>query len=87
MKQWFVENFDAAAISGIIVAITGLINVVACTIVSIKTACSYRKFLDDAKKRGTWMRCKSCGRVHSLSEIEWHLADGTNDNDFDGRPD
>lgn len=87
MKDWFVQNFDAAAITGIIVAVTGLISVVASTIVSIKTACNNRKFLDDAKKRGTWMRCKSCGRVHSLSEIEWHLADGAKDNDLDGRAD
>lgn len=50
MKEWFVQNFDAAAITGIIVAITSLVSAIAGVVVAIKQTHNSNKFLEDAKK-------------------------------------
>lgn len=87
MKEWFVQNFDAAAITGIIVAITSLVSAIAGVVVAIKQTHNSNKFLEDAKKRGTWTKCPHCDKVIGLTELHWRLGNGEPDDNLNGVPD
>ncbi len=53
-------------------------------IVSFLYARSFKKYLHEAKLRGSYTICPHCKEKVLLSQCHWHLADGSIDDDLNG---
>ena len=90
MKEWFMQNFDAAAITAIITAVSslvaGIISLVN-IIVSSKKKKILEQALQDAKLRNTYHMCPNCGHKLRLDDMHFFLEDGSKDDNLNGVPD
>lgn len=83
MKEWFIQNFDAASIVAIITALATLAGSVVSVIVALKS----RSYVENARKSGHWTKCPHCKKTIYLRDLAFHMADGSLDNDLDGKAD
>lgn len=83
MKEWFVQNFDAVSICGILTAAGSL----AAAITSLIRSWKLGQALKKAKESKYWTTCPRCKRRIYLDELTLHMPDGAVDNDLNGKPD
>lgn len=90
MKEWVMQNFDAAAIIGIITALTSLLAGITSLVsifITLKKKKIVEKALQDAKLRNTYHQCLHCGAKTRLSDMHFFLEDGSKDDNLNGVPD
>lgn len=86
MKEWIMQNFDAAAIIGIITALCSLVAGII-SLVNILRRSRFEKVLTAAKLRKTYTVCPRCGKKTALDDLHFYLEDGQVDDDLNGVPD
>lgn len=87
MKEWFLQNFDAAAIVSVVSVAGSVVMGIIGLIKSAKTKKRYAKLVEDIKSRLTYTNCPHCGKKVYFAEFSWRLSDGSKDNNLDGIPD
>lgn len=90
MKEWVMQNFDSAAIIGIITALTSFfaaITSLVSIVITLKKKKVLEKALQDAKLRNTYHQCPHCGAKIRLDNMHFYLEDGSKDDNLNGTPD
>lgn len=71
-------------------SVAGACAAVASIVMAVRNArktAQISKILEDAKERQTYVVCPRCKKKVTLSELQFHLPDGSLDMDLDGQPD
>lgn len=84
MKQWFIDNFDAATISAIITALATLAGSITALVLAIKSKVDSKKIVQAARERKTYTFCPHCKKKLFLEEMPFYLPDGQRDDDLNG---
>lgn len=87
MKDWIVQNFDAASIAAIITALATLGSGIAAIIIAIKSKVTATQIVNQAKERMTYTFCPHCKKKLFLSELPFYLPNGARDDNLDGKED
>lgn len=73
----------STALASVIAAITSFIVAVR----NARKTAKVEKLLEDAQERQTYVICPRCKKKVRLSELAFHLPDGSLDQNLDGIPD
>ena len=87
MKEWIMENFDAAAIASIVSVVGSVVMAIIGLVNSANSKRNYRKLVTAIKLRATWTKCPHCGKKVYFDEFHWYLKDGEKDDNLNGVPD
>lgn len=84
MKEWIMQNFDAATIT----AVCGFLGSITTAIISLinasKTRRKLNQVLENAKENGSYAICPSCKEKVAIQDLEFHLRNGALDNNLNG---
>lgn len=87
MKDWIIQNLDAAAIVGIVSAVGSVAMAIIGLVKSHQSKKRYAELVQAIKVRMTYTTCPHCGKKVYFAELSWHLPDGSKDDNLNGIPD
>lgn len=87
MKEFIIENFDVVfyCVCGLLASLSGL-SIFSLIRSKVKTSL-IEKELSSIKERQTYAICPHCKKKIPFQDLEFHLPDGSKDQNLNGIPD
>ena len=86
MKEWFMENFDAAVIASLVSVVSSAVMGIIGLVSSARSRKDYNRLVAAIKARRTYTFCPRCKEKLYFEDLNWYV-DGKQDQNLNGVPD